>query len=81
METITEHMNLILAHLPHQMQVDLIMTASDAAIKSAIGKFAVAKRKQAHRPPKVLRPCPHCGQEYGAAEMRKHIPQCRKSRP
>jgi len=27
-------------------------------------------------PPKVLRPCPKCGEPYGARELRQHIPQC-----
>lgn len=25
---------------------------------------------------KILRPCPHCGKEYGAHELRTHKPVC-----
>jgi hypothetical protein len=26
--------------------------------------------------PKVLKPCPKCGDTFGAREMAKHIPKC-----
>ena len=44
---------------------------------------AVARRRRAAQPPprqKIMRPCAHCGEPYGAREMRKHVPTCRKRR-
>lgn len=26
--------------------------------------------------PKTLRPCPNCTKPFGAAELRRHLPQC-----
>lgn len=27
--------------------------------------------------PKTLRPCPNCTKEFGAAELRRHLPRCK----
>ena len=44
--------------------------------------FAEAgRRMRARNPqptPKVLRPCPYCKKNFGARELRKHIPVCPK---
>lgn len=29
--------------------------------------------------PKVLKPCPKCGKNFGARELRKHIPTCERA--
>lgn len=39
------------------------------------GREARAMQTEPPRP-KVLRPCPKCGKEFGARELRKHIPRC-----
>jgi transcriptional regulator NrdR family protein len=28
--------------------------------------------------PKTIKPCPKCGQRFGALELRKHIPHCHR---
>jgi hypothetical protein len=28
--------------------------------------------------PKVLRPCPYCKKQFGARDLRKHLPACPK---
>lgn len=47
----------------------------DDVLASEVGRRRVAKRKTAGKGggrPKVLRPCPRCGEMLGAAEMRAH---------
>lgn len=41
----------------------------------AWGKAARAMQTEPPRP-KVLRPCPKCGREFGARELREHKPRC-----
>jgi hypothetical protein len=41
--------------------------------------FSVYNGSKASRP-KILRPCPFCGKEMGAKELREHKPRC-PSRP
>lgn len=50
---------------------------TDAEIISEAGK---RRRKMQTEPPNppVLRPCLKCGAEFGAREMRKHMPVCPK---
>lgn len=67
---------LDLSHLPHEEQVASILTASDEAQVSAWARRSVSRRKQSAGKPKVLRPCPHCGEMLGARTMRKHVPGC-----
>jgi hypothetical protein len=57
-----------LACLPHEAQVAAIMTASPEALKTARAKLNNAKMRK----PKKLRPCPKCGVQLGAREMRLH---------
>lgn len=38
--------------------------------------FISRNRRNPYAPPKVLKPCKFCGQQYGAREMRKHLPEC-----
>jgi hypothetical protein len=49
-----------------------------SSLYSEIGKRRVAKRKAGGRP-KVLRRCMLCEVMLGTAEMRKHVPQCKKA--
>jgi hypothetical protein len=79
--TDAEAESFVLSRLSHAAQVSAILTASPAAIKSAMGKLARACRSDAPAAPKVLRPCPHCGQSFGAREMRKHKPRCKLNLP
>lgn len=46
-------------------------------LASVLGKRRRAKQVVPPRA-KVLRPCPHCGVELGARELRKHLPGCRR---
>jgi hypothetical protein len=55
-------------------QIDAILTATPKAIFRAYALARTPRRTQ--KPPK-LRPCQWCGQEYGAREMRLHVPKCR----
>jgi hypothetical protein len=57
-----------LSNLPHDQQVNIIMTASPEALKTARAKLNNAKMRK----PKKLRPCPKCGVSLGAREMRQH---------
>lgn len=58
-----------LSTLPHADQVAAILTADDAALVSA---WATRQSRRASPRPKVLRPCPRCGKQLGAREMRQH---------
>lgn len=49
---------------------------TDEEIFREAGLRMAAKRTQSPTP-KVLRPCPRCGVEFGARELRKHKPKCR----
>ena len=55
-------------------------TIPDAELASEWSRRRSAKRgdKVGGRPA-VLRPCPKCGQEFGARELREHIPKCHHS--
>jgi hypothetical protein len=56
-------------------------TIPDEVLFSEIGRRRVAKRDPKNAgPPRVLRPCEWCGKEFGAREMRRHIPHCPKRR-
>ena len=35
-----------------------------------------ARQNLAGGRPKILRPCPKCGQEFGARDLAHHIPYC-----
>jgi len=50
------------------------MNVSRRQIREA-ARLLAARRKRAGRK-KVLRPCPTCGQKFGAREMREHLPSC-----
>jgi hypothetical protein len=63
-----------LANLSHDRQVSAILTASPEAIHSAASKL---RRSKGGGAAKVVRPCPKCGQPFGAREMRKHVPTCK----
>ena len=51
-----------------------------AAILSAAGALLNSKRKHKRGTPKVLRPCPLCGEQFGAKAIRRHVPLCRRER-
>ena len=55
-------------------------TIPDEVLWAEIGRRRVAKRPEAHGKPKVMRPCPHCGIEFGAREIRVHLPRCPRKR-
>ena len=38
----------------------------------------LAKNRKTPAVPKKLRPCPHCSKEFGARELRAHLPKCPK---
>jgi hypothetical protein len=48
--------------------------------KSEIGR-AMAKLRKIHGGgcPKIIRECPHCAAKFGTAELRAHLPQCRRA--
>jgi hypothetical protein len=50
-----------------------------ASLYSEIGKRRVAARGKGGGRPKVLRRCLLCEVMLGTAEMRKHVPQCKKA--
>lgn len=49
----------------------------DALVRSCAASLAVHARKHHGGPQRVLRPCALCGEQFGAREMRKHVPACR----
>lgn len=55
-------------------------TIPDEVLYAEVGRRRVAKRTEdsGHGHPKVMRPCPHCGKEFGARELRTHRPHCSK---
>jgi RNase P subunit RPR2 len=59
-------------HCPHCKQ-----PIAPRLIKSAAAR--INRSRQAPPVPKVLTPCPHCGQEKGARELRLHKPRCKKN--
>ena len=64
-----------LSKLSHEKQVAAILTASPAAIRSAIGKITRAARKTVTRAggrPPVIRECPRCHIQLPTAAMRRH---------
>lgn len=66
---------MTLAALPHAEQVEIIMTAAPAAIRSAFGKLARAARKTVTRAggrPPVIRECPRCLIRLPTVQMRRH---------
>lgn len=40
----------------------------------------LAEKRATPAVPKKLRPCPYCSKEFGAREMRIHVPRCPKRR-
>jgi hypothetical protein len=50
---------------------------TDAEIFAESGRRTAANRDTPPRA-KVLRPCPRCGKEFGARDMRVHLPTCPK---
>jgi sarcosine oxidase delta subunit len=52
---------------------------ADKLILSQAAK--IMRSRGGYSAPKKLKPCPFCGESKGVVEMRKHIPQCRKSNP
>ena len=61
-------MTVDISGLTKDQQVAAILTASPEALKTARAKLNNAKMRK----PKKLRPCPKCGVELGAREMRLH---------
>lgn len=51
---------------------------STSDLLSVLGKRRRAKQATPPRA-KVMRQCPLCGETYGARELRKHLPECRKA--
>ena len=52
-------------------------TIPDDVLYAEVGRRRVAKRPEGvGGRPKVNYPCPHCGLEFGARELRKHRPRC-----
>jgi len=48
-------------------------------VVKAGGKLAAALRARRAGPPKLKRPCPHCGALKGCRDLRRHLPRCRKN--
>lgn len=46
--------------------------------KAAAMLQSLRRNKRGGRP-KILRPCPLCMKQFGCAELRKHLPLCRKT--
>jgi hypothetical protein len=56
-------------------------TVPDDVLYAEVGRRRVAKRPEGvGGRPAVLRPCPHCGHEFGARDLRAHLPHCSKRR-
>jgi len=54
-------------------------TIPDEVLQSEFSRRAQAMRKTfAGGRPAVLRPCPNCSKEFGAADLRKHRARCPK---
>ena len=53
----------------------ILQSAPDALFDSEAGRRNNAKR-ETRAGPTIMRPCPKCGVEFGAREMRKHKPRC-----
>ena len=51
---------------------------SDEDLHAEAARRRQAKRKTFAGASPVLRPCPYCGDEFGARAMREHTPQCPK---
>ena len=49
----------------------------DDILYAEVGRRRVAKRPEGvGGRPKVLHECPHCAREFGARDLRKHMPRC-----
>jgi hypothetical protein len=53
-----------------------------ATIPDEVVFFEASRRRSLMRKtfgarPKVLRPCPKCGEEFGARELREHLTECK----
>ena len=66
-----------LSSLSREQQISAILTASEDAIRSAIGIFRASRRTTKAGPAKKLRPCQKCGALMGARELRQH--KCEKT--
>lgn len=58
--------------------VTLLRFVSDEDLTREYMRRHNERRRKTPPRPKVLRPCEWCGEEFGAREMRGHIPQCSK---
>ena len=54
----------------------ILRSAPKDLFKSEIARRTNEERKVRKGKPKEWRPCPKCGVEFGAREMRKHKPRC-----
>ena len=64
-----------LSGYPHAEQVRIILTATPAAIRSALGKLVRAARKTVTRAggrPPVIRECPRCLIRLPTVQMWRH---------
>lgn len=57
-----------------------LSTIPDEALKFEYMRRFNARRRRGGGRPQVLKPCPLCGLNYSAVEMRVHVPKCRKER-
>ena len=52
-------------------------TIPDEVLYAEVGRRRVAKRPEGvGGRPKVLKECPHCGKDFGARDLRKHVARC-----
>jgi ribosomal protein S26 len=59
-------------HCPHCGEA----IATTKAVRRFCARLSVSQRQHDRGPEKVMRPCDYCGQEFGAREMRLHVPRC-----
>jgi hypothetical protein len=55
----------------------LLKSAPEGVLMS---EAARRSRARARNKPKTLRPCGMCGEEFGARELRDHLPKCTKQK-
>lgn len=52
-----------------------LTTIPDPEFNSERGR-RLAEQRSTPAVPKKLRPCPYCAEEFGARDLRVHIPRC-----
>jgi hypothetical protein len=64
------------ALLTSEQWADLLRLAPADALMAEAGRRNADKRSSFGHRPLVMRPCPFCGLELGARQMREHRPHC-----